>query len=252
MTEAGRGPVVVTGGTSGIGLAVAAAVVADGRPVTVLGRDAGRREAAVRFLSEVGGSHAPVLALEADTIDESALQRAVHRTIARWGRLDGLVTSAGRLARGSTVDLAPAEFRAALETNVLGTWLAVRACLPAMLEQRHGRIVTIGSVLGTVGAAERAAYAATKGAVAAFTRSLALEVAGRGVTANCVAPGPVRSPMNAAQAADTASERFDGGIPAGRWGAPSDVASAVLPLLAPAASWTTGAVIHVDGGYTAQ
>ena len=125
-----------------------------------------------------------------------------------------------------------------------------------MVEQQYGRIVTIGSVLGSVGAAGRAGYAATKGAVAAMTRSIALEVAADGVTVNCVAPGPVRTPMNADQhgtAADRAAEAaFTSSIPAGRWGSPDDVAHAVAGLLAPEAGWTTGSVVHVDGGFTAR
>lgn len=245
------GPVLVTGGTSGIGLGVATALTAQGRPVVLLGRDPDRCEQAVAGLPS-----GLARAVPGDTGDADILEHAVELGEKAWGPVSGLVTAAGRLARGSSLELPVEELRAAFEVNVVGTWLAIRAVLPSMLAHGEGRIVTIGSVLGTVGAANRGGYAATKGAVAALTRSVALETAGTGVTVNCVAPGPTRTPMNSSQhegAVDTAAEEaFMRQLPLGRWGTPADVARVVLPLLHPEATWTTGSVVHVDGGYTAQ
>ena len=248
-------PTIVTGGTSGIGLGVARRLVADRRPVLLVGRDRDRADAAVARLVEPGADSGLVEVVIADTTQPDCLVLAVATCADRWGPVAGLVTSAGRLARGSTLTLRVDELRGALETNVVGTWLAIRAVLPTMVAQQSGRIVTIGSVLGSVGAADRAAYAATKGAVAAMSRSIALEVASDGITVNCVAPGPVRTAMNA-EAHGAARDRevedaFTAAIPAGRWGSPDDVAHAVVGLLAAEAGWTTGAVVHVDGGFTA-
>lgn len=248
-------PVIVTGGTSGIGLGVAQRLVTDRRPVVLVGRDRERADGALAQLTESGADAGLICVLMADTTKPDDLTHVVTVCTERWGPVAGLVTAAGRLARGSAQTLPIDELRAALETNVVGTWLAIRAVLPTMVEQGNGRIVTIGSVLGSVGARDRAAYAATKGAVAAMTRSIALEVATDGVTVNCVAPGPVRTPMNADQygaASDPAAEdAFTASIPIGRWGRPDDVAHAVVGLLAPEAGWMTGSVVHVDGGYTA-
>lgn len=249
-SEFGAGPVLVTGGNSGIGLGVAEAVAATGRPVAIVGRSAEKCAAAAEQIGR-GGSR-DVVAVAADVTSPEELDRVVREVTARWGTVEGLVTAAGVLLPGGLQEVGLDDFRNAFEANVLGTWSAVRAVTPGMLELGFGRIVTIGSVLATVGAAQRAAYAATKGAVTAMTRSLALELAGSGVTINCISPGPVRSAMNAAAAGSEAQRAFTAKIPLGRWGTPDEIAHMVVPLLGAGAGFTTGAVVHVDGGYTSQ
>lgn len=250
MSEFGAGPVLVTGGNSGIGLGVAEAVAATGRPVAIVGRSADKCAAAAEQVSR-GGSR-DVVAIAADVTSPEQLDRAVQDVTARWGTIEGLVTAAGVLLPGGLQEVDLADFRNAFEANVLGTWLAVRTVTPGMVDVGFGRIVTIGSVLATVGAPQRAAYAATKGAVTAMTRSLALELAGSGVTINCISPGPVRSAMNAASAGSEAQRAFTAKIPLGRWGTPDEIAHMVVPLLGAGAGFTTGSVVHVDGGYTSQ
>lgn len=175
--------------------------------------------------------------------------------LGEFGPLDGLVTSAGIRTRGMIVDTTLEEWERHLRVNVTGTWLAIRAFLRAIPagDQRPRAIVTIASVNATIAVPGQAHYVASKGAIAALTRAAALEGAPLGVRANAVAPGPIRTPMAGERLADPAQvEWLTGRVPLGRIGEPTEVAELAAFLLSERASYMSGEVVYVDGGWAAN
>ncbi len=236
---------MVTGGGRGIGAAVAGALADEGCHVVLVdaGAMAGARAVAEAIVARGGRA----LALEADVSDLDAAIRAVDRAVREFGRLDILVANAG-VARDAVVwKMTEAQWDEVLDVNLKGCFAYCRAVAPGMRAQKSGRIVTMASINGLRGKFGQANYAASKAGVVALTKTLARELGNAGVTANCVAPGLVRTEMTAALPAEVVENaRRESAL--GRVAEPADVADAVTFLCSARARHITGAVIKVDGG----
>lgn len=237
---------LVTGGSRGIGEAVALRLAADGADVALTYRDNGER--AARVVDKITALGRRGWAVRSDSADPRAVRAAVEGTAARFGRLDILVNNAGVGLLGPMEDLSLADIDRVLEVNVRAPFVAAQAALRHMTE--GGRIVSIGSCI-----AERVAfpggtlYATSKTALAGMTKALARELGPRGITANLIHPGPIDTDMNPA---DGPSADFQSGLTAlGRYGQPSDIADTVAHLVGDGGRYVTGAAIAVDGGFAA-
>jgi len=236
---------LVTGASRGIGRAIARAFAAEGAKVVLAARDAARLAEGVGEIRAAGGE---AEALELDVASRASVEAGVGGIVERHGRIDHLVANAGVTRDNLLLRMKDAEWQQVIETNLTGVFLCTQAVLKPMLKQRSGRIVTITSVVGLGGNAGQANYAASKAGIVGFTKSVAREVASRGITANAIAPGFIETDMTAAMT-DKAREAVLGQVPLGRVGRPEDVAGAALFLVSDAAAYVTGQVLAVDGGF---
>jgi 3-oxoacyl-[acyl-carrier protein] reductase len=236
---------IVTGASRGIGRAIGAELGRRGAAVVLnYHQDAESAEAAAVEIRAEGGV---AETFQADVSDEHAVRKLIASAIKRFGRLDVLVCCAGVIRDGLAAAVAPEDWRYVIDTNLTGCFLCIREALPHMLRQKRGSIVTVSSVNASAGGQGQVNYAASKAGVEALTRSLAIEVAPKGIRVNAVAPGLIATAMTAPIRARLGNELLSR-IPMKRYGTPEDVARAVAFLASPESCYITGAVLPVAGG----
>jgi 3-oxoacyl-[acyl-carrier protein] reductase len=235
---------LVTGASQGIGEAVARQLAAQGARLVLAARGIARLEALAHDLS-ASGAAAAAFALDLSRPEE--IPERLKALPDGFGDIDVLVNNAGITADNLVLRMSLEQWNAVLTTNLTGSFLVTKELLRGMMKRRWGRVVTISSVVGVMGNAGQANYAAAKAGLIGFTKSVAKELASRGITANVVAPGFIATAMTAALPEEARKRMFEG-IPAGRLGSPDDVAAAVCYLASEEASYVTGQVLHVNGG----
>ncbi len=236
---------LVTGGSRGVGRAIAAALSTRGARVTLTGRSSERAQQTASELS--AASPVPLEGIAMDVMIPDSVDRTVKEFLKRAGRLDILVNNAGITRDNLLLRMKNEEWNEVLSTNVGGFFYCSRAALRPMIRQRGGRIINMSSVVGLMGNAGQSNYAASKAAILGFTKALAREVASRQITVNAIAPGFIDTDMTSELPEETRLG-LNESIPMRRIGQPEDVADAVVFLASESASYITGQVLQVNGG----
>jgi 3-oxoacyl-(acyl-carrier-protein) reductase len=237
--------VFVTGASKGIGRAIAIALARAGHPVGFC------------YSSDLDGAHetqraieaegAKAVAVQSDVSDPDAVDAAFGEVESAFGKVTVLVNNAGISRDGLVARMSDEQWRDVIDTNLTGAFNTIRRATPGMMRARYGRIVNVASVVGQSGQAGQANYAAAKAGLVGLSRSIARELAPRGITCNVVAPGPIVTAMTGEMPAEW-KDQIEGAVPLGRFGTPEECAAVVAFLCSEAAGYVTGALVPVDGG----
>ncbi len=236
---------LVTGASRGIGRAAALELAKAGAKVAV--NFAGNRTAAEEVVSMIEATGGQAMLVQADVGNAADVEAMIKAVVERFGRIDILVNNAGITRDNLIMRMKEEDWDAVIHTNLKGIFNCTKAVSKLMMKQRYGRIINMASVVGVMGNAGQANYAAAKAGVIGFTKSMAKELASRNITVNAVAPGYISTDMTA-NLPEQARLELQSQIPLQRLGNPEDVAAAVLFLVSPGADYITGQTIHVDGG----
>jgi len=235
---------IITGGARGIGKAIALKLAEEGSNIVICDINPEELEKAKKEIESKGRT---VLAERVDVTNLADVQKFVQKALDKFNKINILINNAGITRDGLLVRMNDADWDAVLNVNLKGTFNCTKVVAKAMMKQRQGKIVNIASIIGIVGNAGQANYAASKGGIIAFTKSAAKELASRNINVNAIAPGFIETHMTAKLSQDV-KDKIMKNIPLGKWGSADDVANTALFLVSDASAYITGQVVQVDGG----